>query len=609
MFPRHLRARRLSVALVAGALLAAAIPGVAAAAPNTINSNVTLSGTSGSQSHGTYLAHCDPCVPDVLITNADETTVGILFELSNQVSWTAPATIATSYDSDQLRQGSTVDLTNTLTTGDGTISVKYTLDYTAGLFAKGDEFPNPGPLPGGWNVTGETTSDTVDRTFSTTCAPPPSGTTTCNANQTVDLVDLCCFLDFGLELDLQIVHEFEVDASGVIVHRIVDVSTVPANDLTFTGSSPSVVGDQFSLDCLPVGTPVRYEMNPITYSPGIDVTGELNLVVTFVIPLAPDVDETINILDGTVFSNGPTMTGTPTPDLLLGSLQADNSPPEISLIQQMGPFTEGSPNTFAATADDNCGGDGLDYDWEFSDNGVAFGQTTTHAFDDNGSYTAHLTVTDSAGNEALHDFNVTPVTNLPPNVVAPPNAAAYWGVPIQFHASAVDPGGADQATLAFSWDFDDGSSAAGPDVSHAFALPGSYSVEVTATDKDGGSASASASVAIAKRPTTLVYGGDIQAKPNHYATLRANLTDVLGDAVNGRTVDFTVGSQSTSAQTDGSGNAVTTLKLLQKPGAYVLNASFAGDALYEASTTGALTFTVGNGGGGNNGVGGGPPGP
>jgi PKD repeat protein len=609
MIPRHLRARRLSVALVAGALLAAGIPGVAAAAPNTINSNVTLSGTSGSQSHGTFLAHCDPCVPDVLITNADETTVGILFELTNQVSWSAPATIATSYDSDRLRQGSTVDLTNTLTTSDGTISVKYTLDYTAGLFAKGDEFPDPGPLPGGWNATGETTSDTIERTFSTTCAPPPSGTTTCNANQTVDLVDLCCFLDFGLELDLQIVHQFEVDASGVVVHRIVDVATVPANDLTFTGSSPSAVGDQFSLDCLPVGTPVRYEMNPISYSPSIDVTGELNLVVTFVIPLAPDVDETINILDGTVFSNGPTMTGSPTPDLLLGSLQADNSPPEISLIQQMGPFTEGSPNTFAATADDNCGGDGLDYDWEFSDNGVAFGQTTTHAFNDNGNYTAHLTVTDAAGNEALHDFNVTPVTNLPPNVTAPPNAAAYWGVPIQFHASAVDPGSADQATLAFSWDFDDGSSAAGADVSHAFAMPGSYSVEVTATDKDGGSASASASVSIAKRPTTLVYGGDIQAKPNHYATLRANLTDVLGDAVNGRTVDFSVGGQSTSAQTDGSGTAVTTLKLLQKPDDYDLSASFGGDALYEASTTGTLTFTVGNGGGGNNGVGGGPPGP
>lgn len=609
MILRHMAARRLGVAVVAGALLAAAIPGIAAAAPNTINSNITLSGTSGTQSHGTYLAHCDPCVPDVLITNANETTVGILFELSNQVSWSAPATIATSYDTDQLRQGSTVDLTNTLTTSDGTINVKYTLDYTAGLFAKGDDFPDPGPLPGGWNTTGETVSDTIERTFSTTCAPPPSGTTTCNANQTVDLVDLCCFLDFGLELDLQIVHEFEVDASGVVVHRIVDVATVPADDLTFTGSSPSVVNDQFALDCLPVGTSVRYEMDPITYSPSIDVSGQLNLVVTFVIPLAPDVDETINILDGTVFSNGPTMTGSPAPDLLLGSLQADNTPPEISLIQQIGPFTEGSPNTFAATADDNCGGEALDYDWEFSDNGVAFGQTTTHAFNDNGDYTAHLTVTDAAGNEALHDFDVTPVTNLPPNVVAPPDASAYWGVPIQFHASAVDPGSADQATLAFSWDFDDGSAAAGADVSHAFAMPGTYAVEVTATDKDGGADSATTSVTIAKRPTSLVYSGDIQAKPNHYATLQANLTDILGQAVVDRTVDFTVGSQSASAQTDGSGDATTSLKLQQKPDSYPLSASFAGDALYEASATGALSFLVGSGGGGNNGVGGGPPGP
>jgi PKD repeat protein len=182
-------------------------------------------------------------------------------------------------------------------------------------------------------------------------------------------------------------------------------------------------------------------------------------------------------------------------------------------------------------------------------------------------------------------------------------------VPIQFHASAVDPGSADQATLAFSWDFDDGSFANGADTTHAFALPGSYSVEVTATDKDGGAASASASVSIAKRPTTLVYSGDIQAMPNHYATLRANLTDVLGDAVVGRTVEFSVGSQATSAQTDGAGDAITSLKLLQKPGSYALSASVAGDVLYEASTTGTLSFLVGNGGGGNNGGGGGPPGP
>ena len=46
-----------------------------------------------------------------------------------------------------------------------------------------------------------------------------------------------------------------VSASGVVAHRIVDISTSPASDLTFTGSSPSTVSDQFSLDCLPIGTP------------------------------------------------------------------------------------------------------------------------------------------------------------------------------------------------------------------------------------------------------------------------------------------------------------------------------------------------------------------
>ncbi|HEX5579178.1 MAG TPA: PKD domain-containing protein, partial [Candidatus Limnocylindria bacterium] len=570
-----------------------------------ITSNFTLSGESGVQNHGSVLVHCDPCVPDALITNADETTLGILLELGNQVTWSAPASIATKYDTDQIRQGSTVDLTNTLTTSDGTISVKYILDYTAGLFVKGGDFPDPGPLPGGWNASGDTTSDTIEREFSTTCAPPPSGSTVCHASQTVDLIDLCCFLDFGLELDLEVEHDFHVNADGVVTHRIVSVATVPDADLNFTGSSPSVVDDQFDLGCLPVGTNVTYAMDPIEYSPSVSVTGELNLNVTFNIPLAPDVSDSFNLLSGEVFSDGPPMTGSPTPDFSLGPLLADNQPPEVTLIQQIGPFTEGSPNTFAATAEDNCGTSGLDYDWAFSDGGQAFGQTTAHAFADNGAYTGHLTVTDQAGNEALSDFNVTLVTNLPPNVTAPPNANAYWGVPIALHVSAIDPGSADQPTLAFSWDFDDGSMANGANVSHAWAMPGSYSAEVTVTDKDGGSASAAATIVIAKRPTTLVYSGDIQGGPNKYVTLRANLTDVLNAAVVGRTVSFVLGTQSTSAQTDSAGDATKQLKLLQKPDPYTVTASFAGDALYEPSTTGPIDFTIGNGGGGNNGVGGG----
>jgi PKD repeat protein len=604
---RRRRAAPLSAALVIVAMVAAMLPATAMAAPNTITSNVTLSGTSAVQGHGSVLVHCDPCVPDALISNANETTIGVLFDLANQVSWSAPVSIATSYDTDQLRQGSTVDVTDTMVADDGTITIKYILDYTAGLFAKGDDFPDPGPLPGGWNATGETTSGTVDKSFSTTCVPPLSGMRTCTANDTVHLIDLCCFLDFGLELDLHIEHEFDVSASGVVAHRIVDVSSSPASDLTFTGSSPSTVADQFALDCLPIGTPVHYEMDPISYAPSVTVTGSLDLNFTVNIPLAPDYSDSANLLSGTVFSDGPAMSGSPPPDLLLGALQADNSPPQISLIQQMGPFTEGSTNTFAATATDNCGTAGLDYDWSFSDEGVAFGQSTTHAFADNGNYTAHLTVTDAAGNEALHDFDVTPVTNLPPNVTGPANASAYWGVPIQFHASAVDPGSADQATLAFGWNFDDGTSATGPDVSHAYAMPGSYSVEVTVTDKDGGSASATASVSIAKRPTTLVYSGDLQALPNKYAILQANLTDVLGAPVAGRSVDFALGAQSTSALTNSVGDATTSLKLQQKPDMYEVSASFAGDALYEASSADPLDFVVGNGGGGNNGVGGGPP--
>ena len=100
--------------------------------------------------------HCDPCLPDILITNAEEATVGALVEVNTSVDWTAPVSIQTSFDPVQLQQGTTVDLTNELTPGKGTIKIKYNIPFAIGIFVKGDEFPDDGPLPGGWSQTGST---------------------------------------------------------------------------------------------------------------------------------------------------------------------------------------------------------------------------------------------------------------------------------------------------------------------------------------------------------------------------------------------------------------------------------------------------------------------
>ncbi|HVL88601.1 MAG TPA: Ig-like domain repeat protein [Actinomycetota bacterium] len=90
---------------------------------------------------------------------------------------------------------------------------------------------------------------------------------------------------------------------------------------------------------------------------------------------------------------------------------------------------------------------------------------------------------------------------------------------------------------------------------------------------------------IKHRPTTLAYVGDRVGLWNDSVTLSAKVTDDrLGDqGVAGLTVDFTLGSATTSAVTDAHGVASASVHLTDTPGAFTVTASFSGDGRYVAS--------------------------
>jgi len=80
--------------------------------------------------------------------------------------------------------------------------------------------------------------------------------------------------------------------------------------------------------------------------------------------------------------------------------------------------------------------------------------------------------------------------------------------------------------------------------------------------------------------------------PSKQVTLTASLVDELNQPVVGRTVVFSLGSQTVSAATDGSGVATATIKLTQKKGTYPVSVTFAGDGYYLGSSH-ATTFLIG----------------
>lgn len=166
---------------------------------------------------------------------------------------------------------------------------------------------------------------------------------------------------------------------------------------------------------------------------------------------------------------------------------------------------------------------------------MSYGPTTHHTFADNGSYTGVLTVTDAAGNASSRNFSVN-ITKGSPSVTAPPDTTSAWGVPVRFHADVFDPGPADQQTLQVQWDFGDGTGAAGIDVAHTYATPGTYGVTLKVVDKDGASGAARLAAKVVRRSTAVGMLGDSTATYDTPAAYGASLTDQFGNAVAGRTV-------------------------------------------------------------------------
>lgn len=101
-------------------------------------------------------------------------------------------------------------------------------------------------------------------------------------------------------------------------------------------------------------------------------------------------------------------------------------------------------------------------------------------------------------------------------------------------------------------------------------------------------ASASSPFTIFPGASSVHYTGDTSGAYGSQATLSATLTD--GGALPNRTVTLTMGTQSCSHTTDGSGQASCQITIAQAPGSYTLTASFGGDTDYaSSSTTGSFT--------------------
>ena len=189
----------------------------------------------------------------------------------------------------------------------------------------------------------------------------------------------------------------------------------------------------------------------------------------------------------------------------------------------------GREMSFDAGASVSSAGSIVSREWDFGDGNTGEGVQTVHVWTQPDQYAVTLRVTDDTGAyaESVYLLTVGFEANENPaltQMVCPARGPVNEAVP--FSAAASDP---NADSLAYVWDFGEGSTAEGSSPTHTYTDVGAYDVSVTVTDGRGGSAAATAHIVISERPAENVppeaaAGGPYQGVIGEPATFDGSLS-------------------------------------------------------------------------------------
>ena len=148
-----------------------------------------------------------------------------------------------------------------------------------------------------------------------------------------------------------------------------------------------------------------------------------------------------------------------------------------------------SPVIFTANATGGVGT--FTYSWTFGDSGTSSSNPATHTYTNSGSFTVTVTATDANGGKETSSQTINVAISLAVTFTHSPSSSIV-NQPATFTATV--SGGV--GTAKFSWNFGDGASSTADSTTHAYTTPGSFRVNVTATDSDGVGATSSQTITV-----------------------------------------------------------------------------------------------------------------
>ena len=208
--------------------------------------------------------------------------------------------------------------------------------------------------------------------------------------------------------------------------------------------------------------------------------------------------------------------------------------------------------TFDANSSNDPEGDNLTYHWNFGDGNASSTAFTNHTYANAGTYTAVLTVTDTAGqtDQANVIISVSSPVNQPPVASATANPQQGTApLTVNLNGSATDPEG---DSLSYSWDFGDGNTANNASATHIYTSAGTYIATLTVTDSANNMDTVSFTITVSQAdnqpPVASATVNPLQGSAPLTVNLNGSATDPEGDNLS-YSWDFGDGNASNDAVT------------------------------------------------------------
>ena len=219
---------------------------------------------------------------------------------------------------------------------------------------------------------------------------------------------------------------------------------------------------------------------------------------------------------------------------------------------------------FTVSYDGSSSSGAISYRWEFGDGDMSNESRTEHIFAVAGTYTSTLTVTDRQGNINTKSVTVT---------VSDPSGSEFTASFITDPTSllgivpftvAFDATSSTGDISSYNWNFGDGSSGGGTQVSHTYTTAGSFSAVLTVTSSNGSTNQKDAIVNVGQAAVAVIAATPVSLIGNTPFTVFFDATGSTGD-ISSYSWDFGDGSFGDGAQishtytTTGSFSAVLTV--------------------------------------------------